>query len=56
MNTRAFIRQSLWELFKGLFSGVIAILVFLAFLKHTQKIPKRTSEHAAPETCQEQLP
>lgn len=51
-----FIRASLWEIFKGLFSGVVAILVFLAFLKHTQKIPKRTSEHAAPETCQEQLP
>lgn len=56
MNTRAFIRQSLWELFKGLFSGVIAILVFLTFLKYTNKIPQDASKNTTSEACQEQLP
>lgn len=45
-----------WELIKGAIAGLVAIGVFLLFLEPSQKIPKRTSEHAAPETCQEQLP
>lgn len=52
----AFVRKSLWELFKGLVSGIVTLIVFLTLLKQTQKVSANTSEETAPNACQKQLP
>ena len=44
----AFVRKSLWELFKGLVSGIVTLIIFLTLLKQTQKVSANTSEVTDP--------